>query len=368
MRRKKLLSLTVFLTAFTMSFYAPFAASATDNPKEKQNVPRATFNNNISQGDIVIAASGEPPTQVCPGGDDCLGHVISGTTGKDSGKPNTIVIESGEHNITLSDLKIYANAYTDPDDPNDSGGSDQSKVCAFRIQDNAKVNLTLEGKNILASGTTCAGLFVPEKAALTITEESTGTLIANGGSGGAGIGSDAVGSSGEITINGGTIKANGGTRSAGIGGAPNAGFKSITINGGTVEATGGMGITGGNTDAYKGGAGIGCGAGSTGGSITISGGNVTALGGVRSATDPSRAAGINCMNLLADPGSSASIVASNLHPSVGTRNFNGIIWDAKKKEGKVYGQATIKEDLDAQTLNIGPGCILTIDPGHRCFQ
>ena len=117
-----------------MSFYAPFAASATDNPKEKQNVPRATFNNNISQGDIVIAASGEPPTQVCPGGDDCLGHVISGTTGKDSGKPNTIVIESGEHNITLSDLKIYANAYTDPDDPNDSGGSDQSKVCAFRVR------------------------------------------------------------------------------------------------------------------------------------------------------------------------------------------------------------------------------------------
>ena len=247
-----------------MSFYAPFAASATDNPKEKQNVPQARFNNNITQGNIVIATSGAPPTQVCPGGDGCLGHIISGTTGKDGGAPNTIVIESGEHNITLSDLKIYANAYTDPDDTADNGGSDQSKVCAFRIQDNAKVNLTLEGKNILASGTTCAGLFVPENAALTITEESTGTLIANGGSGGAGIGSDAVGSSGEITINGGVIKANGGIRSAGIGGAPNAGFKSITINGGTVEAIGGMGITGGNTDAYKGGAGIGCGAGSTG--------------------------------------------------------------------------------------------------------
>lgn len=117
-----------------------------------------------------------------------------------------------------------------------------------------------------------------------------GTVVAKGGSGGAGIGGGFGLNSGTIIINNGTVEATGGSYSAGIG-AGNYGNSRrgiIEINGGTVTATGG-------SDRYfrgRGGVGMGGGtipSGSGGGDpypsevgngdILITGGTVTATGG-----------------------------------------------------------------------------------------
>ncbi|MBR3413794.1 MAG: Ig-like domain-containing protein [Bacteroidales bacterium] len=104
----------------------------------------------------------------------------------------------------------------------------------------------------------------------------SGTIIATGGHGSAGIGSGTK-SCGNITITGGNITATGGNIGAGIGNAysdTNGLYGScgkITITGGTITATGGE---------Y--GAGIG-GHGGSCGEITISGGTITATGGFHAA-------------------------------------------------------------------------------------
>ncbi|MDR2172798.1 MAG: IPTL-CTERM sorting domain-containing protein, partial [Burkholderiales bacterium] len=99
---------------------------------------------------------------------------------------------------------------------------------------------------------------------------NSGTVNANGGYTGAGIGGGHNADGGIITINGGTVNANGGWAGAGIGGGGSVGANAgaggiITINSGTVDARGGQ---------Y--GAGIGGGAQGNGGIITIAGGTVNA--------------------------------------------------------------------------------------------
>ena len=137
-------------------------------------------------------------------GDNCSSHKI---TGNGQTTNNTITVEGGTHNITLQDVNIQVS-------DNDS--------CAFKLEDNAKVNLTFSGTNVLKSGTYCAGLQVPDGTTLTITGDETGSLTAIGGYYGAGIGSGGsdigAGNGGNITINGGRVIANGGGLGAGIGG------------------------------------------------------------------------------------------------------------------------------------------------------
>ena len=175
---------------------------------------------------------------------------------------------------------------------------DANITCAvaspFQLEGSAKVNLTLEGDNILkgtySSNATngYAGLYVSSSATLTIG--GTGSLQAAGsvggtGAGGAGIGGGNGASSGwnngKVIINSGTIIATGGNFSAGIGGsatnlADNRGGSggTIEINGGTIVATSvagsGAGIGGGGQSGH-------------GGTITITGGTVTATGSYRSA-------------------------------------------------------------------------------------
>ncbi|MGO4106049.1 InlB B-repeat-containing protein [Leifsonia sp. YAF41] len=99
-----------------------------------------------------------------------------------------------------------------------------------------------------------------------------GTIHANGGRLGAGIGSGGWSEGGTIRITGGTVTAQGGEAAAGIGSGYNRGVGSISISGGSVIALGG-------TD----GAGIGSGVQSSSGTLSISGGNVAAIGGNRAA-------------------------------------------------------------------------------------
>ena len=172
-----------------------------------------------------------------------------------------IVVESGASaNITLSGVNI------------DVSGMDNT--AAFQIADNSTGNVTItlaEGTtNTLKSGSNCAGL---HKNGNTdnigkLTMQGTGTLNANGGKYGAGIGGGISGSGSNITISGGTVTANGGKYGAGIGGGLSGSGSNITISGSTVTANGG-----------KYGAGIGGGISGSGSNITISGGTVTANGG-----------------------------------------------------------------------------------------
>lgn len=120
---------------------------------------------------------------------------------------------------------------------------------------------------------------------LTIGSESgSGQLVAVGGDGGAGIGSeDRLASGnynvGNITITGGDIFATGNGGGAGIGGGWYCGASDITITGGNVTAVGkednpnrigGAGIGGGGSQSSNAGGGS---------NLKITGGRVTAVGG-----------------------------------------------------------------------------------------
>jgi len=211
-------------------------------------------------------------------------YTINGTTTADK-----IVVSSGATaNITLNGVNIDL-----------SGTND---ACAFDMS-GATVNLTLNGTNLLKSGAHRAGLRVPPGASLTITEESTGSLIATtttpeNGASGAGIGGNggwgglAGQACGTVTINGGTVTAIGvdapySCNGAGIGGGgcnvstainvAGAGG-TVIINGGTVIAAGGLP----GHASIGGGAGIGGGGGARSGSgatVIINGGSVKATGG-----------------------------------------------------------------------------------------
>lgn len=160
-------------------------------------------------------------------------YIITGT-----GEPtsNTITVDSGVKgvNITLDNVNIDAS----------------SAYCGALVLDSDNdVSLTLAGDNILKSGDEYAGIKVEDGSSLTISGD--GSLTANGGEDGAGIGGNgdplsSAGNCGDITINGGVISATGGNSGAGIGGGGtvmgigggNGG--NVIINGGTVVSTGGI--------------------------------------------------------------------------------------------------------------------------------
>ena len=163
------------------------------------------------------------------------------------------------------------------------------------------VSVVLEGSNALTAGKNSAGIQKNGTADGTLTISGSGTLTAQGGEYGAGIGGGSDENGNNIIITGGTVIATAGMyyySGAGIGGGYYAAGSNITISGGEVTATGGMSgagigggfssegnnitISGGTVTAIGGqyGAGIGGGSRETGSGITISGGTVTATGGL----------------------------------------------------------------------------------------
>ena len=175
---------------------------------------------------------------------------------------------------TTVDLSTLTGNYTAADGDVLSGSVSDKSVT---IPTGATV--TLNGVNITNGNITCQGnatiILVGDntvtaqsnKTAVqaggtgtTLTITGTGSLTANGGDDGAGIGAGTdwvMESYGDITITGGTINATG-KRAAGIGGVMDYGCGNITISGGTVTAT---------SDYDS--AGIGGGWGSSCGNITI---------------------------------------------------------------------------------------------------
>lgn len=144
------------------------------------------------------------------------------------------------------------------------------------VQSGAAVTLTLFGTNYFAGAYDAAGVGVANNASLTIDGE--GSLAAQGGEYGAGIGGGYRTTGCAVTIAGGVITATGGERGAGIGGGCLGTSNTVTIVGGDITAFGGMygaGIGSGDSYGYY---------DQTYDTISISGGIVRAWADTRAAS------------------------------------------------------------------------------------
>ena len=189
--------------------------------------------------------------------------VITGESDK-----NTVTIDTSEGNVdvTFDDLKIDVSGKTEVDDSGDSP-VDAGKA-AVTVQGDHDAAIELDGANELKSGSHNAGLEKNDERSedgktisgkLTIKDDNDtkGSLTAEGGKDGAGIGGGYESDAGNIEITGGTVEAVGGEGAAGIGGGVYGPGRDIEISGGKVSATGGS-YSG---DPRPGAAGIGDGAG-----------------------------------------------------------------------------------------------------------
>ena len=175
----------------------------------------------IANGDITVkAGDAEGKNKVSQGetiDKDDTNTVITGESDK-----NTVTIDTSEGNVdvTFDDLKIDVSGKTEGDVSGD-GPIDESKA-AVTVQGDHDATIELDGDNELKSGGYNAGLEKNEhesKGTLTIKDDKgkDGSLTAEGGFGGAGIGGGKESTGSNITIRGGTIEAVGGSNAAGIG-------------------------------------------------------------------------------------------------------------------------------------------------------
>ncbi len=185
-------------------------------------------------------------------------------------KEHTVTIDTSEGNVdvTFDDLKIDVSGKKEGDvsDETEEDGSGDGPVdagkAAVTVQGDHDAAIELDGANELKSGSHNAGLEKnghESSGKLTIKDDNDtkGSLTAEGGKDGAGIGGGYESGAGNIEITGGTIEAVGGEGAAGIGGGVYGPGRDIEISGGKVSATGGS-YSG---DPRPGAAGIGDGAG-----------------------------------------------------------------------------------------------------------
>ena len=207
--------------------------------------------------------------------------VITGESDK-----NTVTIDTSEGNVdvTFDDLKIDVSGKKEGDGSGktevDGSGKTEGNVsdetegdvsgdspvdagkAAVTVQGDHDAAIELDGANELKSGSCNAGLEKngnESSGKLTIKDDNDtkGSLTAEGGEGGAGIGGGYESGAGNIEITGGTVEAVGGEGAAGIGGGVYGPGHDIEISGGKVSASGGS-YSG---DPRPGAAGIGDGAG-----------------------------------------------------------------------------------------------------------
>ena len=194
-------------------------------------------------------------------------------------KEHTVTIDTSEGNVdvTFDDLKIDVSGKKEGDGSGDSP-VDAGKA-AVTVQGDHDAAIELDGDNELKSGSHNAGLEKnghESSGKLTIKDDNDtkGSLTAEGGKDGAGIGGGYESGAGNIEITGGTVEAVGGEGAAGIGGGVYGPGRDIEISGGKVSATGGS-YSG---DPRPGAAGIGDGAGA-GGTGAGTGGTGAGTGG-----------------------------------------------------------------------------------------
>lgn len=201
-----------------------------------------------------------------------------------TGKSDENTVSVKDADVTFKDLEIDRSA-----------SSTAADGAAVSVSGNSSIEL--DGKNTISSGMGHAGIEkADDNGTMTIKDDNnvSGSLTANGGFGGAGIGGGNNADGSDITITGGNVTANGGGHAAGIGGGSSSSSgggngSDITISGSNVTANGGTagaGIGGGDGDNANG---LNKESDSTGGgrgsNITISGKNtiVKAEGGAEAA-------------------------------------------------------------------------------------
>ena len=199
----------------------------------------------IANGDITVkAGDAEGKNKVSQGetiDKDDTNTVITGESDK-----NTVTIDTSKGNVdvTFDDLKIDISGKKEGDGSGktevDGSGKTEGNVsdetegdvsgdspvdagkAAVTVQGDHDAAIELDGDNELKSGGYNAGLEKNEhesKGTLTIKDDKgkDGSLTAEGGFGGAGIGGGIESTGSNITIRGGTIEAVGGSNAAGIG-------------------------------------------------------------------------------------------------------------------------------------------------------
>ena len=175
----------------------------------------------IANGDITVkAGDAEGKNKVSQGetiDKDDTNTVITGESDK-----NTVTIDTSKGNVdvTFDDLKIDVSGKKEGDGSGD-GPIDESKA-AVTVKGDHDATIELDGDNELKSGGYNAGLEKnghESEGTLTIKDDKgrDGSLTAEGGFGGAGIGGGIESAGSSITIRGGTVKAVGGAGAAGIG-------------------------------------------------------------------------------------------------------------------------------------------------------
>ena len=175
----------------------------------------------IANGDITVkAGDAEGKNKVSQGetiDKDDTNTVITGESDK-----NTVTIDTskGDVDVIFDDLKIDVSGKTEGDGSGDSPVRESN--AAVTVQGDHDATIELDGDNELKSGGYNAGLEKNEhesKGTLTIKDDKgkDGSLTAEGGFGGAGIGGGIESTGSNITIRGGTIEAVGGSNAAGIG-------------------------------------------------------------------------------------------------------------------------------------------------------
>ena len=174
----------------------------------------------IAEGNITVEAGGAERTNKVTQGGTTKEDTDTVITGKSKEHTVTIDTSGGKVDVTFDDLKIDVSGKKEGD------GSDDSPVresnAAVTVQGGGDATIELDGNNELKSGSNNAGLEKNKqesKGTLTIKDDNDtkGSLTAEGGDGGAGIGGGAERTGSNIIIRGGTIEAVGGAGAAGIG-------------------------------------------------------------------------------------------------------------------------------------------------------
>ena len=316
----------------------------------------------LDKGSITVSATVENQTVSQAGGSPTVDSnpVITSSSGTTN---NTVTITAEKNataNVTLENVNI---------DTGTTGGA------AITTSGEGNVNIELDGTNRVQSGENHAGVEKKDNGTLTITDENKdGSLTANGGDGGAGIGGGASYNGSNIEISSGEVTAIGGNFGAGIGGGQAGSGSNITIEGGKVKAQGGWsgaGIGGGGSGSgnniaisdgevtAKGGTfGAGIGGGGDGGggnNITIDGGKVTAQGG-------KNGAGIG--GGLRSNGSGITISGDAQVKAQGGADWNSIKKGAAIGNGGTPSQEGDEQTFDPSKLTVD-GFIQTYEPGKN---
>ena len=175
----------------------------------------------IANGDITVkAGDAEGTNKVSQGGTIDKDDTDTVITGESDKHTVTIDTSKGDVDVTFDDLKIDVSGRTEGDGSGD-GPIDESKA-AVTVKGDHDATIELDGDNALKSGGYNAGLEKnghESEGTLTIKDDKgkDGSLTAEGGFGGAGIGGGIESTGSNITIRGGTIEAVGGSNAAGIG-------------------------------------------------------------------------------------------------------------------------------------------------------